>query len=85
MLMNVLLLTVAEAMLMKTLFSSWLPVAMLTSGSRTAGVTGGIATATQTQNVSGAKQLFRPGARDLEKDGQTESLVVKRRLKSRQN
>lgn len=38
-----------------------------TSGSRTAGVTQGIATATQTHNASGAKQLFCLGARDLEK------------------
>lgn len=47
------------------MFSLWLPRA--TSGSRTAGVTRGIATATQTHKASGAKQLFCPGARDLEK------------------
>lgn len=39
----------------------------MTTESRTAAVTGGIATATQTHNASGAKQLFCPGARDLEK------------------
>lgn len=44
------------------MFSSRLPVALLTSGSRTSGVTGGAATATQTHNASGAKQLLCPGA-----------------------